>query len=68
MDVRPKIAAFSESRDAVPEDEWRHAMMRLLFILVAAIGLIGRADAQAVRRDSAKAFQKVRAMHGPDGA
>jgi hypothetical protein len=44
-------------------------MMRLLFILVAAIGLIARADAQAVRRDSAKAFQKVRecsAQMGPD--
>ena len=35
-------------------------MMRLLLILLAAIGLIARADAQAVRRDSAKAFQKVR--------
>ncbi len=42
---------------------------RLLFILVAAIGLIARADAQAVRRDSAKAFQKVRecaAQMGPN--
>ncbi len=44
-------------------------MMRLLLILLAAIGLIVRADAQAVRRDSAKAFQKVRecaAQMGPD--
>lgn len=43
--------------------------IRLLFILVAAIGLIARADAQAVRRDSAKAFQKVRecaAQMGPN--
>lgn len=43
--------------------------IRLLFIIVAAIGLIARADAQAVRRDSAKAFQKVRecsAQMGPD--
>ncbi len=44
-------------------------MMRLLLILIAAIGLIVRADAQAVRRDSAKAFQKVRecaAQMGPN--
>ena len=44
-------------------------MMRLLLILLAAIGLIARADAQAVRRDSAKAFQKVRecsAQMGPN--
>ena len=44
-------------------------MMRLLFILVAAIGLVARADAQAVRRDSAKAFQKVQqctAQMGPN--
>jgi len=44
-------------------------MMRLLLILIAAVGLIARADAQAVRRDSAKAFQKVRecaAQMGPD--
>jgi hypothetical protein len=44
-------------------------MMRLLLILIAAIGLTGRADAQAVRRDSAKAFQKVRecsAQMGPN--
>ncbi len=44
-------------------------MTRLLLILVAAIGLIARADAQAVRRDSAKAFQKVRecaAQMGPN--
>ena len=44
-------------------------MMRFLFILVAAIGLVARADAQAVRRDSAKAFQKVRecsAQMGPN--
>ncbi|RNJ51065.1 hypothetical protein D1O30_17155 [Methylocystis hirsuta] len=43
--------------------------IRLFFILVAAIGSIARADAQAVRRDSAKAFQKVRecsAQMGPD--
>ncbi len=43
-------------------------MMRLLFILVAATGLVARADAQAVRRDSARAFQKVRecsAQMGP---
>jgi hypothetical protein len=44
-------------------------MMRLLLILIAAIGLVARADAQAVRRDSAKAFQKVRecsAQMGPN--
>ncbi|WP_246719995.1 hypothetical protein [Methylocystis sp. H62] len=44
-------------------------MMRPLLILIAAIGLIARADAQAVRRDSAKAFQKVRecsAQMGPN--
>ena len=43
--------------------------MRLFFILLAAIGLIARADAQAVRRDSVKAFQKVRecsAQMGPN--
>ena len=44
-------------------------MMRPLLILIAAIGLIASADAQAVRRDSAKAFQKVRecsAQMGPN--
>ncbi|MGD9544914.1 MAG: hypothetical protein AB7F41_11590 [Methylocystis sp.] len=44
-------------------------MIRLLFILLAAISLTARADAQAVRRDSAKAFQKVRecaAQMGPN--
>jgi hypothetical protein len=44
-------------------------MRRLLLILIAAIGLIARADAQAVRRDSAKAFQNVRecaAQMGPN--
>jgi hypothetical protein len=44
-------------------------MMRLLLILLAAIGLVAQADAQAVRRDSAKAFQKVRecsAQMGPN--
>ena len=44
-------------------------MMRPLLILLAAIGLIASADAQAVRRDSAKAFQKVRecsAQMGPN--
>ncbi|MFO1126088.1 MAG: hypothetical protein U1E25_13045 [Methylocystis sp.] len=43
--------------------------IRLLFILITAIGLIAGANAQAVRRDSAKAFQKVRecaAQMGPD--
>lgn len=44
-------------------------MVRLLLILIAAVGLTVRADAQAVRRDSAKAFQKVRecaTQMGPD--
>lgn len=44
-------------------------MTRLLLVLVAAIGLAGQADAQAVRRDSAKAVQKVRecvAQMGPN--
>ncbi|MCQ4188010.1 hypothetical protein [Methylocystis suflitae] len=43
--------------------------IRLFFIFFAAIGLIARADAQAVRRDSAKAFQKIRecsAQMGPN--
>jgi hypothetical protein len=43
--------------------------IRLFLILLAAIGLIAHADAQAVRRDSAKAFQKVRecsAQMGPN--
>jgi len=44
-------------------------MMRLLLVLLAAIGMIAGANAQAVRRDSAKAFQKVRecaAQMGPN--
>ncbi|MBI5011896.1 MAG: hypothetical protein HZC06_03635 [Methylocystis sp.] len=44
-------------------------MMRLLFILVAATGLVARADAQAVRWASVRAFQKVRecaAQMGPN--
>ena len=44
-------------------------MMRLLLILLAAINLVAHANAQAVRRDSAKAFQKVRecsAQMGPN--
>ncbi|MDP3555004.1 hypothetical protein [Methylocystis sp.] len=44
-------------------------MMRLLLIVLAAIGSIACAEAQAVRRDSAKAFQKVRecsAQMGPN--
>ncbi|WP_244435054.1 hypothetical protein [Methylocystis sp. SC2] len=43
--------------------------IRLFFILLAAIGSIDCAEAQAVRRDSAKAFQKVRecsAQMGPN--
>ena len=43
--------------------------IRLFFILLAAIGSIACAEAQAVRRDSAKAFQKVRectAQMGPN--
>ena len=44
-------------------------MIRLLVILVTAIGLVAPASAQAVRRDSAKAVQKVRectAQMGPN--
>ncbi|MGJ0504429.1 MAG: hypothetical protein ACR65X_11960 [Methylocystis sp.] len=43
--------------------------IRLFLILLAAIGLVAHANAQAVRRDSAKAFQKVRecsAQMGPN--
>ena len=43
--------------------------IRLLLIFVAAIGLVAGANAQAVRRDSAKAFQKIRecaAQMGPN--
>lgn len=44
-------------------------MSRLLLILVAAVGLTARADAQAVRRESARAVQKVQqcaAQMGPN--
>lgn len=43
--------------------------IRLLLMLLAAMSLVERTDAQAVRRDSAKAFQKVRecaAQMGPN--
>ena len=68
MDGSRKNAAFSifETLSKPDGDMFR---IRLFFILLAAIGSIACADAQAVRRDSAKAFQKVRecsAQMGPN--
>jgi hypothetical protein len=68
MDGSRKNAAFSifETLSKPDGDMFR---IRLCFILLAAIGSIACAEAQAVRRDSAKAFQKVRecsAQMGPN--
>jgi hypothetical protein len=68
MDGSRKNAAFSifETLSKPDGDMFR---IRLFFILLAAIGSIACAEAQAVRRDSAKAFQKVRecsAQMGPN--
>jgi hypothetical protein len=68
MDGSRKNAAFSifETLSKPDGDMFR---IRLFFIVLAAIGSIACAEAQAVRRDSAKAFQKVRecsAQMGPN--
>ena len=68
MDVRPN-PAFSESRDAVPEDEWRQAHDEAsIQVLLAAIGFDGprgrTGGAQGFRQGFPESFGNARPRWG----